>query len=118
MTGTRRAVSPREAFDELLRRKVAALVEHGLSPGAPEEINQAAREDAQVFEAQATAFADAVDRTDAGTPYGDAVVITGSAGVVVVRARDYAATPIYWQSLAGEVDLIIDGADVMRALHT
>jgi ketosteroid isomerase-like protein len=111
-------VTPRQAFDELLRRKVAALAQHGLSPDAPEEINRAAREDAQLMEAQCRAFADAVDRDGRNLPYGDAIVLAGTAGEIVVPLRDYVDTPVYWHAVAGEVDLIIDGADVMQALNT
>jgi hypothetical protein len=97
--------SPRQVLDELLRRRVEAAAKTD-------------EEGAQLLDAQVRLFADAVDRDGAGIPYGDAVVITGTAGPVVVPLRDYHATPLYWQSCAGEVDLIIDGADVMTALTT
>lgn len=113
------AVSPRQAFDELLRRRVEAMITPATAAGpvghgpVPQAVS-----DAQLFEAQCREFADAVDRTRSGVPYGDAVVVFGTSGPVVAHARDYAATPTYWQTLAGEVELIIHGADVMQALHS
>lgn len=113
------AVTPRQAFDELLRRKVEGMTVPAIAAGP---VGQGTRspvvEDAMLLEATYREFADAVDRTGTGVPYGDAVVILGSGGVVVAHARDYADTPAYWQTLAGEVDSIIEGAEVMRTLHT
>jgi hypothetical protein len=105
------AVTPRQAFDELLRRKVESLT---LAAAA----GHGDTESIQLLDAQCREFADAVDRTGTGVPYGDAVVLFGTSGPVVAHARDYAATPTYWQTLAGEVELIISGADVMQALHS
>lgn len=106
------AVTRRQAFDELLRRKVAAIAAEEGRPG-----REGATEDAQLMEAQCRAFADAVDRDGRNLAYGDVIVIAGTSGEVVVPLRDYVDTPVYWQSLAGEVELVTDGADVMDALN-
>lgn len=115
----RRPVSPRQAFDELLRRKVDGMMNPAIAAGPVGQGKPSPRvEEAEHLLATYREFADAVDRTDSDLPYGDAVVILGSGGVVVCTGRDYATTPIYWESLAGEVDLIIDGGLVMQTLHT
>lgn len=118
-TNPMRVVSPRQAFDELLRRRVEAMTAPAIAAGpvgqgTPSPVVLAADEMAHHYRT----FADAVDATGTGVPYEDAVVIVGDAGTVVAHARDYADTPIYWQTLAGEVEAIITGAQVMRNLHT
>lgn len=72
--------------------------------------------DRAVLNAEAREFADAVDRSDRDLDYGDAVVLEGSQGIVVVPARDYHHAPIYWQTVAGHLDRLVDGTVLIPAL--
>jgi 3-polyprenyl-4-hydroxybenzoate decarboxylase len=77
----------------------------------------AAREEAQLLEAEARSFADAVDRDGKRVPYGSAVVLEGPRGVAVVQARDYADAPIYWHTVVGgSPDRITSGPELMEVL--
>jgi hypothetical protein len=107
----------RAEFDAL----VAAAGEAGRpgrtsGPWTPEEA-VAMTEEADLLEAEAREFADAVDRDGGRVPYTSAVVLEGSAGTVVVSASDYAATPVHWHIVAGgHVDRLIHGAELVAVL--
>jgi hypothetical protein len=109
----------RAGFDALVQRRVMALATS--APERPANVRRERQQEAQLLEAAATSFADAVDRSELRNngqpvPYGEAVVITGDAGVVVVRSADYRREPIYWEALAGEVDSLTRGPDLLADL--
>jgi hypothetical protein len=106
----------RAAFDALVQRRALAL--STAAPARPLDRHREAVQEAQLLEAAATEFADAVDRSAQELPYEDAVVITGDAGVVVVDAAMYRREPIYWESRAGEVDSLTLGPALLAALRT
>ena len=105
----------RAAFDALVKERVTAIASAAVSrhPAARREGVQ----EAQLLEAAAAEFADAVDRSGLDLPYEEAVVITGTAGVVVVRATDYRREPIYWEARAGEVDGLTIGPLLVAGLR-
>jgi len=110
----------RAAFDALVKERVTAIASAAVSrhPAARREGVQ----EAQLLEAAAAEFADAVDRSGLlnngqPVPYEEAVVITGTAGVVVVRATDYRREPIYWEARAGEVDGLTIGPLLVAGLR-
>jgi hypothetical protein len=112
----------RLAFDTLLADRVSTI-RAGVAEHAPEQDAEAARR----LESLGQAFADAVDRENssrgilrAGVPvdYVDAVVLTGDAGALIVDAIDYDGAPAYWQTKAGNPDLIIRGRDLDGYLRT
>ena len=105
-------MTTREAFDALVQRRVLALSERGDPNRSP-----AARQEAQLLEAAATEFADAVDRSEKPLAYEDAVVLTGSSGVVVVSETEWRATPVYCEALAGEVETLTQGGILLRWLQ-
>jgi len=99
----------RLAYDALVHARQIALT------------NAGRREDGDLLQAIAQAFADQVDRENSTrgilrvgvqVEYVDAVVVTGKAGAVVVDADEYEATPIAWHTRAGEVDSVIRGRDL------
>lgn len=96
-------ITPRQAFDELARRKVETL-------GDTPEARTAAE--------QCRLFADAVDGSGTGLAYGDAVVLVGDAGTVIAPAREFATTPLYWHAQIGRAQVEIDGNDLMAWLHS
>lgn len=104
----------RAGFDALVQRRVLALVSAGGIGGDPAPAAAAAsqegQQEAQLLEAAAVSFADAVDRSDRDLPYDDAVVITGTGGVVVISDEEWRATPVYWEASAGEVDSLTQGS--------
>lgn len=105
----------RAEFDALLARAVIGTVS-GVDPASDDA--PAAAEEAQLLEAEAREFADAVDRYGQALPYGDAVMLEGSGGVVVVSARTYADAPIYWRTVAGgELDRLIEGPELLEVLQ-
>lgn len=106
----RPAWTPRQVFDELVRRRCQSIAAAG---------TDSAVEDAQLLDAKAREFADAVDRLDLTTPipYENAVVIVGTSSTVVCQAEDWAAMPVHWQALVGQVDLVVDGTRLIRLLH-
>lgn len=115
----------RLAFDRLLADRLSNL----RRDTTVREGETAARgvEDARLLESLAQAFADAVDRENstrgilrAGVPveYVDAVVLAGDAGVLVVDAVEYDGAPVYWQTKAGNPDLVIRGRDLDGYLRT
>lgn len=114
-------------FDDLVRRRVGALRHDGTGgPFTPEEVIRDAGS-AQLVEAVARSFADAVDRENStrgilragiAVEYVDAVVLTGSAGALVVDAVEYDGSPGYWITKAGNPDLIIRGRDLDGYLRT
>jgi hypothetical protein len=108
----------REGFDALVQAKCLDLA-NAAPPSNPEDPATAAEardamQEAQLLEAAAREFADAVDRSGTGTPYEEAVVLTGSSGVVVVTAEEWRASPVYWEAKAGKVDSVAQG-DVLVA---
>ena len=116
----------RLAFDALLARRVSILTA-GVAGLDDEDTRKRDAEDARLLDSLGSAFADAVDRENStrgilrtGTPvdYVDAVVLTGTAGLLVVDAPDYDAAPVYWQIKAGSPDLIVHGADLDAYLRT
>ncbi len=111
----------RAAFDALVQRRTMALATS--KPERPAIARREVQQQAQLLEAVAREFADAVDRSglrDNGAPvaYEDAVVITGTGGVVVVRFADYLREPVYWESRAGEVDSLTRGPDLLADLRS
>jgi hypothetical protein len=104
-------------FDDLSTRRQVALNDAGR------------REDALLVEALARDFADAVDRDNStrgilragvAVEYVDAVVLTGSAGALVVDAVDYDDAPVYWRSRVGfdTGQTVIRGRDLDGYLRT
>lgn len=112
-------ITPRQAFNELLRRKVDGLIGPVIASGPVGQGPQSQRvADARLAESQSRAFADAVDDLGPTIPYGDAVVILGSTGPIVTTGREFDATPAYWLTMAGEDTAVVDGADLMHWLHS
>src|SRR4051794_8454618 len=118
----------RIAFDALVQRRYDALVTPVIAAGpvgqggpVPPRIEQA-----HLLKALARSFADEVDRANDGRQYlrqhpldyVDAVVLTGTAGALVVDSAEYETSPVYWQAHAGEVDSIIQGRDLDGYLRT
>jgi hypothetical protein len=123
------ATLDRAAFDALVQRKCLDLA-NAAPPSNPEDPATAAEardamQEAQLLEAAATEFADAVDRTKglAGghVAYEDAVVIIGGAGPIVVTDGDWRANPVYWEAKAagstGRVDTLTQGSVLVRYLR-
>jgi hypothetical protein len=94
-------VVTRAEFDALLASAAATITD----PAERALVNAEARE-----------FADAVDRDSKHLDYGDAVVLEGANGIVVVSARDYASAPIYWRTVAGDLDRLIEGTELIPML--
>lgn len=116
----------RLAFDTLLRDRVNS-VRAGVAGLDDPEVRKRDAEDARLLESLGSAFADAVDRENStrgilrtGTPieYVDAVVLTGTAGALIVEAIEYDGAPAYWQTKAGNPDLVIRGRDLDGYLRT
>ena len=107
----------REEFDALLAAAVAAIRPAPTGgPWTPEEVT-AMTEEAQLLDAEATAFADAVDRDAKRIPYGSAVVLEGPRGIAVVQAADYTKTITYWWTVVGgKPDRIVSGPELMQVL--
>lgn len=103
----------RAEFDALVDAAITAIVV-GVDPDSDDAA--AAREEAQLLQAEAESFADAVDRDAKRVPYGSATVLEGSQGVAVVLARDYTAAPIYWQTVVGRVDRLTQGPQLLEVL--
>lgn len=107
----------RAGFDALVQRRVMALSEAAVRMGE-EAVDLSARQDAaqeaQMLETEATLFADAVDAS--GLSYGEAVVIFGTSGPVVVHVDEYDREPVYHQARAGEVELIVSGPYLLGLL--
>jgi hypothetical protein len=120
----------RLAFDTLVRQRLDALAREYPSPTSSDPATAAAGHDAMhdldLVEALARSFADEVDRANDGRQYlrqqpldyVDAVVLTGTAGSLVVDSVEYETAPVYWQAHAGEVDSIIEGRDLDGYLRT
>jgi hypothetical protein len=122
----------RLAFDDLLRRRQAAIVDAVPTPATDDlsvverDAPQQAREVAALLEALARRFADAVDRGNDGRQYlrqppieyVDAVVLSGDAGDLLVEGVEYEASPVYWQAKAGDPDSAIRGRDLDGYLRT
>lgn len=121
----------RTDLDALLMTRVRAMLA-GTDPikGLPTEAErQTAHDDAQIVDAQVRHFAEQVDRENderqriagAGHPvlaYGEAVLIEGERGPVVVAQADYDATPAYWQATAGgHIETLMHGADLLALLR-
>lgn len=112
----------RAEFDALLAAAVKASLD-ALPKVNPKDstalsLRHEATAEVQLLEAEALAFADAVDRDGKRLPYGDAVVLEGASGVVVCSVRDYEATPVYFRSLAGgEVDRLVKGTELLPVLQ-
>lgn len=103
----------RQELDALTDAALVGILA-GVDPASEDAV--AAREEAQLLQAEAASFADAVDRDAKRIPYGSATVLEGSQGVAVVQARDYAAAPIYWQTVVGRVERITEGPQLMQVL--
>jgi hypothetical protein len=113
----------REEFDALLDTALAAMtkaapVANPEDPATYAELKDAL-EEAQLLEAEARAFADAVDRVAPAQrlPYESAAVLEGSQGVAVVALKDFDSAPIYWRSVAGRLDRLIFGDQLLTALR-
>jgi hypothetical protein len=100
----------RVEFDALVLRRCRAL------DGGGE------RATAGLVEALARSFADQVDRenstrgilrTGVAIEYVDAVVLTGSAGALVVDAPEYDERSLYWRARAG----VIEDGTILRGRH-
>lgn len=118
---------PREAWDRLVTDRVTALLDAAPYSGNPDDIYgaadaSAAMQEAEMLEDAARAFADAVDASGKGLAYEDAVLLTGTAGPVIVSEVEWRATPGFWETVAaaghGRLDSITDGAALTRYLHT
>ncbi len=109
----------REEFDALVQRRVLAIV--NAVPARPIDQRRRATEEAQLLEAAASEFADAVDRSGKELPYEEAVVLAGGAGPVVVTDEEWKATPAYWEALAagaaGQVDTLTQGGVLVAYLQ-
>lgn len=104
----------RAELDALIDAALLAVVS---SVPADSDDVPAAMEEAQLLEAEARSFADAVDRDGKRIPYGDAVVLEGPSGLAVVQARDYADAPIYWQTVVGgKPERITRGPELLQVL--
>lgn len=104
----------RAELDALIDAALVAIV-HGVDPLSDDAT--AAREEAQLLEADARSFADAVDRDGKRIPYGSAVVLEGPRGVAVVQARDYGDAPVYWHTVVGGgPDRVTSGPELMEVL--
>lgn len=125
MTAATSPSSRREAWHRLAMSRASALRQatgdyrrQGLSPGAA---TKAAEEDAALILANATEFADAVDR-DGKLDYEDAVLVEGGAGPVVTSEPAYRDNPAWFQTLAaggtGRVDRIEWGSRLAHYLRT
>jgi hypothetical protein len=121
----------RIAFDALVNRRVQALrdlagVGAPITTSEPSPEQEAAYDASELLAALARSFADEVDRANDGRQYlrqqpldyVDAVVLTGTAGALVVDSVEYETAPVYWQAHAGEVDSIIEGRDLDGYLRT
>jgi hypothetical protein len=104
----------RAELDALIDAALVAIV-NGVDPLSDDAT--AAREEAQLLEAEARSFADAVDRDAKRIPYGDAVVLEGPHGVAVVQAQDYSKTVTYWWTVVGgKPDRVTSGPELMEVL--
>lgn len=111
----------RDELDTLIKAACAAVAAD-VKPtvtGGPDEDQHAAEaaEEAQLLDAEARSFADAVDRDGKRVPYGSAVVLEGTSGVAVVAAADYATAPLYWQTVVGRPDRITQGPELIHVLQ-
>jgi hypothetical protein len=113
-------VVTRAEFDALLaeavRRISASVTPDPADPASLAEQRDAIQE-AQLLDAEAREFADAVDRSGKGIGYGAAVFIEGANGTVVITAREFEATPGYWRTVAGRPDREVRGPELLRVLH-
>lgn len=116
----------RAAFDALVERRALALTE-AAPPVNPEDpgsadVRRDALDNAELLLASASAFADAVDSSGKELPYEGAVVLTGSAGRVVITEEEWKDRPAYWQTVAagghGRVDGWTQGSLLLRYLRT
>jgi len=107
----------RDEFNDLLGKALEAILPASTGgPYTPEEV-VAMTEEAQLLDAEATAFADAVDRDAKRIPYGSAVVLEGPRGIAVVQAADYTKTISYWWTVVGgKPDRIVSGPELMQVL--
>jgi hypothetical protein len=104
----------RDEFDALAAEAVRVLAA-GAADGAPGQDN--VLEAAQLLDAEAREFADAVDRDAKRIPYGSAVVLEGPRGVAVVQAAEYVKTVSYWWTVVGgKPDRIVRGPDLLERL--
>jgi hypothetical protein len=113
------AALDRAAFDALVQRRTLAIVE--ATAVRPADRRREATQEAQLLEAAATEFADAVDRSGKELPYDEAVVVTGGAGPVVVTEKEWKDNPAYWEAVAagatGQVDSLTQGSVLVRYLR-
>lgn len=111
----------RDEFDALVKRAVTALSADlpPANPGDPASLSerQDAIQEAQLLEAEASAFADAVDRDGKAIDYGSAVVLEGERGFVVVTAAEFERTPGYWRTVAGKLDRLVVGPELLPVLQ-
>lgn len=106
----------RDEFDALVAAACAAIIRpFSLGDGGADAHDS--QGEAQLLDAEAREFADAVDRDGHRIDYGEAVMLEGSNGVVVVEARKYHDAPIYWRTVAGKVDRLVDGTELLPVLQ-
>lgn len=113
------AALDRAAFDALVQRRVLAITE--AAPPRPIDRRREATQEAQLLEAAASEFADAVDRSGKELPYEEAVVVSGGAGPVVITEKEWKDNPAYWEAVAagatGRVDSLTQGSVLVRYLR-
>lgn len=118
-------------FDTLLRDRVRAMLAptSTAADGAPVDVPDEVSDEAALLDASARAFVEAVDRDNdrrqqvAGKAepvlaYDDAVVITGSAGPLVISVDDYDRERVYHEARAGKVDSVTTGPELLAYLRT
>ncbi len=126
MTAPQPSPLTRAEWDSLVEARVRGLMAEPPTSAHEDPAAQAAArdalEDAQVLEGTARAFADAVDRDGRGLFYGDAVVMEGSSGPLIVPAADFRNCGTYWQVAAaghgGTLDAVTHGQDLLHYLLT
>lgn len=104
----------RAELDALIDTAVTATVA-AVDPDSDDAAS--AREEAQLLEAEARSFADAVDRDGKRIPYAEAVMLEGERGVSVVDARTFDEAPLYWRTVVGRPDAVIRGDELIPALQ-
>lgn len=104
----------RDELDTLIDAAIMGLI-GGVDPASDDAV--AVREEAQLLEAEARSFADAVDRDGKRIDYGAAVVLEGPNGIAVVDAAAFHSTPLYWRTVVGRPDRITEGTALLPALQ-
>lgn len=104
----------RDEFDALAAAAASAIVA-AVDPASDDAA--AAREEAQLLEAQSREFADAVDRNTKRIDYAAAVVLEGTNGIAVVTLADYGDAPAYWRTVAGRLDRLTFGDELVQGLQ-